>query len=79
MYGSTSLLVGLFAALLFFGCGDDASGSCASEGGTICTGCGPLGDCSIDCAPGEEEACVGLEFFDGENPDDLRCAFCLRE
>ncbi len=66
------------SALLFCigGCGDGEAESCGDVNGIICNNCSASGDCDITCGPGERETCVGLEFFGGDNPNDLRCAFC---
>lgn len=50
--------------------------SCQARDGIICNNCSSAGDCTIQCAAGDVEHCVGLEYFNGENPDDKRCAFC---
>lgn len=50
--------------------------TCASKHGITCHDCSGAGDCDISCNAGELENCVGLEYFSGSNPDDLRCAFC---
>ena len=65
----------LFCVALFWvACGDNVS-SCESAGGVVCNNCATSG-CDISCEDGEIEACVGLAYFGGENPEDLRCAFC---
>ena len=46
--------------------------------GTICNNSAT--DCQnieLDCAPGEQEACVGGSYFDAD--PNLRCTFCLKE
>jgi hypothetical protein len=68
----------LLAALLGFAvgsCGGEEEDSCEARDGTICSNCAGS-DCDIECAAGKQETCVGLEYFSGDNPDDLRCAFC---
>ena len=54
-------------------CGDSGADACP---GIICNNCAASGDCNIECSSSQQETCVGLEFFGGSNPDDLRCAFC---
>jgi hypothetical protein len=56
-----------------FSCGD-AEDDCEDVGGKICNNCAT--DCDITCGSNETENCVGLTYFGGENPDDLRCVFC---
>ncbi|MEM6532550.1 MAG: hypothetical protein AAF654_07995 [Myxococcota bacterium] len=65
-----------FLVLGAVGCGDSEASSCADVNGTICNNCSASGDCNITCGAEEQETCVGLEFFGGDNPDDLRCAYC---
>jgi hypothetical protein len=74
------LSVLVFAAVMacaFVSCGE-ATGAdgCSDAGGIICNNCSSAGDCDITCGAGQDEYCVGLQYFGGENPDDLRCAFC---
>src|SRR5688572_27478707 len=66
----------MLALSLFFGsCGneEDCQGK---KDGKVCSDCSGAGDCSNQCSTGEQEFCVGLEYFGGENPNDLRCTFC---
>lgn len=67
-----SLLL-LLGALVTPGCGD-AEDDCGSVGGVICNNCAT--GCHITCGDNEVESCVGLTYFGGDNPNDLRCAFC---
>ncbi|MEM7436554.1 MAG: hypothetical protein AAF436_15460 [Myxococcota bacterium] len=53
-------------------CGDSGADACP---GIICNNCA-ASDCDIECQPGQQETCVGLQFFGDPNPGDLRCAFC---
>lgn len=63
----------LIAGVSLGSCGDSGADACP---GIICNNCAASGDCNIECPAGQQETCVGLEFFGGTNPDDLRCAFC---
>ena len=68
------VILGLVSVAGFWvSCGDDKD-KCP---GIICNNCAT--DCtSVDPGCGSsEEACVGLEFFGRDNPDDLRCVYCL--
>jgi hypothetical protein len=68
-------VLGLGALIAAGACGEDEE-SCQGVQGVICNDCAADPGCNITCAAGELETCVGLEYFSGENPDDLRCAFC---
>lgn len=71
------LLAAIVAVVIFtFASCGDAESDCADAGGIICNDCSGSGDCDITCGAGEAETCVGLEFFGGDNPEGLRCAFC---
>ncbi|MEM7679174.1 MAG: hypothetical protein AAF449_24610 [Myxococcota bacterium] len=69
--GISGLAVVLLLIAGFAGCGE--STNCP---GIVCNSCSVFGDCNVDCSDGQIETCVGLEAFDGDNPDDQRCAFC---
>jgi|GEM_PF-6081217 len=67
----------LLAVGILTSCGSDDE-SCEGVGGTICNNCAQ--DCldiELNCSADQEEACVGLTFFGDDNPQDLRCTFCL--
>ena len=69
----------VFMVCALAACGDNEASSCGDVNGTLCNNCSASGDCDVTCGAGEQEACVGLEFFGADNPDDLRCAYCIAE
>lgn len=61
------------SGLAMLHCGDSENGGCP---GLVCSNCGPLGDCDIDCQPPDVEFCGAFGYFDDPG---LRCAFCAPE